>query len=86
MITKKQVKGIVKHYGTFRKWEFNPNVKQLSAIIHLREKLNNHLWLVINQRDDGIEVTFSNGKGLIVKRDKWFIADDKVAYRKISKN
>jgi len=86
VITKKQVKGIVKHYGTFRKWEFNPNVKQLSAIIHLREKLNNHLWMVIEEKNNAIGVHFTDENGIIVKRDKWFIADDKVAYRKISKN
>jgi len=78
-ISQKQIKEIVKHYGTLRKWEYHPNVRKEYYKLTLRSKENHRIWFVIEYmehelKDNGIkvEVHFTDDKGYISKRDKWF--------------
>jgi hypothetical protein len=81
-LTQAQIRQIVKHYGGFYRYQYNPNVKNEYDRLYLCQKSNKYLWLCIfyNYKKDLIEVTLTNDTGLIIQRDNWINKDNEVKY------
>lgn len=77
-LTQAQIKQIVKHYGGFRKYKYNPNVPCEYDRLFLCQKTNKYLWLSIyyNYRKELIEVTLTDETGVIIHRDNWYSNND----------
>ena len=82
-LTQKQIKHIVKHYGGFYKYRYNPNVVNEYDKLYLCQKSNKYLWLCIsNNQDNLVVVTLTNSTGVIIKRDYWDMLQDNYLYNK----
>lgn len=75
-LTKKQVAIIVRYYGGPRKYCYYPKAKHEYDNINLHEKNNSFKWLTITNLSPKIMITFTDGNGLIIKRDYWELVNE----------
>jgi hypothetical protein len=77
-LNQEQINTVVDHYSQITKYEPNDRIKEPERYkIYYREIDNPFHWLLITQYTD-IEfwVTFTDDKGIIIKRDIWNLDDN----------